>query len=281
MDYSPYYCKNFYKDRRKKTDDMRTDSTPPQNPAALPPPSRHNEGKPYRGRRKKQVFFSFVLVILCFAIVFASADLFSGGAVMETLKETFGSDHLDTHYFVAKGVYTLKTKAEAEAVAVRENGGAGYLYNTGSGYYVILYSFDNRKTAETAKGTDSSLEIIEINVRKPEEDGLTDAQKTICEDALKLITGDIESLYAIIASLSTGALAKEAALDTLTGMRNDLLNKKEELIISGIAAGNAYLNILEPLFGGLDAIVYNKPEHYFVEAVRYVQIGAIIAFPKA
>jgi hypothetical protein len=293
MDYSPYYCRNFYKDRRKKTEENRIQSPAIQNCSAFPPtespetpgcdPARKAAvccGRPFRSRRKGKVFFSFLLIILCFGIVFLSADMFSGGAVMDSLRATFGSGNLETHYFVAQGIYSQKAKAESEAAVVRETGGAGYLYNTGSGYYVILYSFNDRKAAEAAIGTGSKLEIIEINLREPEETGLSDTQKKLCDETLRMVCDDIKSLYGIISSLSTGAISRQTALKSLTEMRNTLLYKKQELLDGGICLDNAYLALLEPLFGGLDAIVSNEPEKYFLEAVRYVQIGAILAFPR-
>lgn len=291
MDYSPYYCKNFYKDRRKKAEETSGGAQntpecpvlppprPPMGDGAAPAIGGFSAGKVYRGRRRGKVFFAFLLVVLCFAILFVSADMFSGGAVLDALKETFGPGQ-ETYYFVARGVYSQKNRAETEASAVRENGGAGYLYRTANGYYVVLYSHGTKKNAELAKGNDSSLEIIEIRIREPEDDGLSEAQKKLCKEALDLIDDDIKTLDSMIASLSAGAMGREAALDALTGMRNDLLYKKEELLNAGIPVDNAYMNILEPLFGGLDAIVTAEPKEYFIQALRYVQIGAILAFPR-
>ena len=284
MDYTPFYCKNFYKERRKKASEVKTALEGKSDCAITLQDSEKKlllSTKKYAVKpKKRKIFFIITLLILCFAITTLSADLFSGGLVLDKLKETFGSDYIGKNYLIVQGNYSIKTKAESEALAVRENGAAGYVYGTKNGYYVVLASYQDKKSAESVMNKNSGVEILEVTMHEPSVKGLTDKQKKLCHRALDMVLTDIDALYGVIDTVSNGTKTTDAAFIELTDMRNALLLMKEEIIASGLPedSRNAYLNIIDPLFGGLDAIVYKEPDNYFLAAVRYVLIGSIVSF---
>ncbi|MDD3947434.1 MAG: hypothetical protein PHI19_06305 [Clostridia bacterium] len=284
MDYSPFYCKNFYKERRKKASEV-TNTSSNDNDTAIPFQNSKKRllpsSKKYTGKRKKRnIFFLALLVLLCFAIVTLSADLFSGGTVFDKLKETFGSNYIGKNYLIVQGNYAVKNKAESEALAVRENGAAGFVYGTKNGYCVVLASYQDKKSAEAVMNKNTGVELLEITMREPSDNGLNDKQKKVCGRSLAMVLSDIDALYGIIDTVSNGTKSIESAFIELTDMRNTLLLMKEEIIENNLPedARNAYLNIIDPLFGGLDAIVYKEPDSYFLAAIRYVLIGSIVSF---
>lgn len=309
MDYSPFYCKNFYKERRKRAKELRAaspgirasftslqaslcaDCPNPGEPAPVTAPVADPTAVPHQvkilpkrraGAKSKKVkgFFVAVLILLCFGIITVSADLFSGGAVMSKLSETFGSDYAGKHYFIVQGGYPAKTTAEAEALAARKSGAAGYIYNQNGNYYVVLASYADKKDAESVKSKNNGVEILEIVMRMPENNNLSANQKRVCENALNLVLKDIDNLYALIDQVAKGVISPQTAHAELYDMRNELLLAKEDLINAGLdtPTRNAYLNIIDPVFGGLDAIVFKQPDENFLAEMRYVLISAIVAF---
>lgn len=283
MDYSPFYCKNFYKNRRKKDKDGNHDenvnpksvSAPPSDASSMLPPDKLYAVK----SKKRNIFFAAAVILICFALVIVSADLISGGGVLDELKETFGSGYLGKHYLLVGESHTDKNSAEAEAVLVRENGNAGYIYNSGNGYYVVLACFADNKSAQSAKNKSSGCDIIEIVLREPDKDGLDVKGKKICADTVALVMSDIEALYALTARLGSGTETEEAAIVELGEMRDSLLLAKKDILEGGLpeTVRYSYLNIVDPLFGGLDAIISTARGEYFLAALKYVLIGGIIA----
>lgn len=234
---------------------------------------------PHRKRRISSAAVLIIIILLCFAITAVSAELLSDGAVTETLKSTFNENYLATYYLVTTVSNAEKTQTEAQAVLIRESGGAGYVMQNGDKYYVVIATYLNKSDAKSVAKKNENFEINEIYTVKTT---LTaDDTSGISSDTDRYLTKLTEKLITLTFNLDSAAVGTTSAMELIRTYRDEALLKKEEITSSALNSTDksSVLLRLNAAFGSLDALVSANVDDNLCGSLRYITsviIGAML-----
>lgn len=103
------------------------------------------------------VLFVIVTVIICFALVILAVDIFSNGKIASSVSASLRKN--DYEYYVVATEKQDKGAAYSKSMAVKQGGGAGYVFTDGKKIYVFYSVFYNEADAKAvaAKNPDTTV----------------------------------------------------------------------------------------------------------------------------
>lgn len=233
MDYSPYY---FHRNGYRGGDDYR-----PEDP------------KPKRKGRLSNLVLVLAIVLPAVAALIA-ANVFSGGAVVTSLKSWFGSGGADVYYFLIASEHASETEAVAHATIVRANKGAGFIIESEGKYLVALATYFDSSDAESVKQKNAGTEILEVKATYSALDGI---DQRIADDVKKKLKNALEEFNGVSEEYVSGAVSVATAITELTSVRNDLLILKEEVLGASLSDVDAdrVTELTDVFFSAADSVV--------------------------
>ncbi len=254
MDYSSYRVKNL--------------STPSIN--KNPKRTRKTNKKP--AFKKVSDLIVVAIVIVSFAITAVVANIIGGGELIATLS-FFNSP--DCYYLVTTAEPSAKYTALAESSYIINTGGAGNLYAYDDGYIVVISAYTDAESAETVSQKNNNTQVLRIELECPTTIDLTEYTSTLYSD----INTYLVDLIEICIGIDNLDIIESVALSAIKDMRNTLLSHIAYLaeIECDSTTSNIINGILQPLYGGLDAILYDADYMYLSGAIRTVVVTELCA----
>jgi hypothetical protein len=189
------------------------------------------------------------------------------------LRAAINPERAATLYFLTVGPYENEYKARSQAAAVAGSGGAGYiLMEEKSTYYVVLATYFDKKSAQAVAKKNNGTIIIEKNCDIPDFSRLASAKQKTASDTYKHMVAAIQTLYGYTEELDKGEKQNSEILASISDVRNELLNKKTAITDGNLPVQykNYLASIIDPVFGGLDAIITMNYGTSLSAAIRYV-----------
>ncbi len=255
MDYSSYRLKNLAENKSK-------------GKQHTPTPKRSDK----KQRKIRGDFWIVCIVLLSFAITAILANLIGGGNLISALSFF---DSGNKYYLVATATSEPRYTALAESSYIIKSGGAGNLYKMEDDYIVIISAFMDTKSANTVSQNNKDTQVVCIKCECPTTEDLNDY---VC-DMYAEINVFLQDLIGICIGLDTKDIAENVAISALQDIRNTLLCHIAYL--SEVECSEHTLNItngiLQPIYGGLDAILYDTNYVSLSGAIRSVVVTEICA----
>ncbi len=259
MDYSPYYYV-YEKGEEPKTSDT----------VACAP---HAEGRKRRFDVMGVIAVLLIILPVIAALIFS--DTLTGGNVRAAFKEVFGGGK-STFYLVARGAYDSERDARAHATVTRQAGGAGYIYCNDGQYFVVLATYFSKKEAKSVADKNDGTIIVELTSTASKRYSSTD--KKLCKQVVEYAVQAAEELSECASALDSRALGTAEAFAVCAKIRDEAYEYKSRILdeLVGTEREEA-LSVIEPLFGGTEAVTTLSDEATLVPAMRYVVCSAVVA----
>ncbi|NLL55732.1 MAG: hypothetical protein GX242_00765 [Clostridiales bacterium] len=119
----------------------------------------------YMGRSNK--FFVFVVVLLCFGIVFLSVDFFNNGKLTSFVLKAF--DGNSYNYYLVVSEHPSRELAYEQSAIVKDGGGSGYVWQDEK--YLVVYSLYMDKSSAVSvanKNTRAYVKSLSYSSKKTE-----------------------------------------------------------------------------------------------------------------
>ncbi len=266
MDYSSYRVKNLSTTRK------------PKNTKKFKP---HKRSKPLKRQFKWGDFLVVAIIILCFTTTIMLADILSGGGLISTLSIFTNTNY--TYYLVSTLETDSKYTALAESSYIVSTGGAGNLYQIEENYIVIISAYSDANSAYTVSQKNDTTQVVSIEVSMPTLTSSTDTTTEYMQTAYANIHTFLYELIDIAIAIDAGDITSSVALLSLKDTRNTLLTYISDVVDMTLDATDyATINgILQPLYGGLDAIIYDSDYTYLSGAIRNAIVTELVALENA
>ncbi|MFI3228886.1 MAG: hypothetical protein R3Y23_01810 [Bacillota bacterium] len=265
MDYSSYRVKNLSSPSKVKTGRKIASS------------KRQRAPKKQKKRSKWGDLIVVTIILMCFATTFILADILSGGGLISTMSIFNNTSY--TYYLVTTLEAESKYTAMAESSYIVSTGGAGNLYSIGDNYVVVISAYLDTDSAYSVSQKNDTTQVLAIEIDIPNS-VILDAETA---DYVEILHTSLHSfLYELIditIALDAGDITSSVALMCLQDTRNSLLTYISEVVENNYTTEvSAMINgILQPLYGGLDAIIYDSDYTYLSGAIRCAIATELIA----
>lgn len=256
MDYSPFYFKY-----NRKTED---DGEQAFDDYECPPEPRR------KGKRGRDYFGAIIvaLIIVPVIAVLIFADVRTGGSIKTAVSRLLSNDTY-VFYMVVRGGYDSERDANAHASVTREAGGAGYIYTRDGQYFVALATYFTKKEAKAVADKNDGTIVEEFKLKAGElYDGTYGA---LYKRTVECIYDSVTELYEASEKLDAHSLSEEDALAVCSKIRDTAYDVKSDILdIPSGTDKERLLEMIEPLFGGTEAITTVADESTLAPAIRYV-----------
>lgn len=121
------------------------------------------EKKPAKKRKAGNFIFVFIVILICFGLLFMAVDIFSNGELVAAISSSLRKNDLE-YYFVAAEKQD-KGAAYAKSITVKQGGGAGYIYYDGGKAYVVYSVLSDYAKAESVAAKNSETKVIVLGKR--------------------------------------------------------------------------------------------------------------------
>ena len=121
------------------------------------------EKKPAKKRKAGNFIFVFIVILICFGLLFMAVDIFSNGKLVAAISSSLRKNDLE-YYFVAAEKQD-KGAAYAKSITVKQGGGAGYIYYDGGKAYVVYSVLSDYAKAESVAAKNSETKVIVLGKR--------------------------------------------------------------------------------------------------------------------
>lgn len=221
------------------------------------------------------VFVASILIVVIVVII--SSEFLTDNGVITTLKENFLGKKPSTYYVVMSTPFNHKSDALAQATMLRAGGCAGYIYHKNSQYFVAYATYFDKKSAQSVSDKNANTCILEFsscNTRTYEGR----AFYSILNEVITTLEKEICNLNTIIEELATNSLTDSDAINRMSSTRNSLLALKERVYSTKQSddVENALVSLIEPLFGGVDAVISMNNSRDLLSGTRYVITSEVI-----
>ena len=125
--------------------------------------------KPRKKITRKKVLYCFLVIALCFSILFLCVDFFGKGVLSDGIVSLFNTNSVT--FFLVTTNHENQTSAYAQSLSAKNRGGAGYIYNDENGYAVIfsIYSSKDDALSVSQKNSNMSFSIKEIVIKSKDK----------------------------------------------------------------------------------------------------------------
>ena len=162
-------------------------------------------------KTKSGKLFALTICLLCFALCITLADLFSTALTAGNFTGLFSSaSKISSYniYAICMFQSSIQGSAEESSSQVKSQGGAGYIYNDSSVYYVLAGAYEQENVAELVKENleSSGYSPTIITIIVPEIDitsNLSANEKSALSSALNIFKSTYQNLYDLSISLDT------------------------------------------------------------------------------
>ncbi|MFA5449228.1 MAG: hypothetical protein WC292_02150 [Clostridia bacterium] len=227
----------------------------------------------------KTGLFATIIILLCFLCVVVASDFLSGGAIVAGLKTTFNPNQGVKYYFLCVGEYDTELKAITHADAVRKKGGAGYIHINNNRYYVVIATFLDKKSANTVQGKNEGTKIFELETKEIKLAASGTKERALANKVRDKLVEGVRELYLYANALDAGESEHSEVMDKLSNLRNEFLYLKEEIAVGTMIASDKIelFRIIDPMYGGLDALFYETSGDFLSAALRNIMAGTVTA----
>ncbi len=256
MDYSPFYFKYNH-----KTEDNGERSF--YDYECTPEPRRN-------GKRGRDYFGAIVvtLIIVPIIAVLIFADVRTGGSIKTAVSRLLNGNTY-VFYMVVRGGYDSERDAVAHASVTRGAGGAGYIYTEDGQYFVALATYLTKKEAKSVVDKNDGTIVKEFKLKAGELYGGTYGD--LYKRTVECMYESVSELYEASEKLDAHSLSTEDALAVCAKIRDKSYDLKSEILdLPSGTDKECLLEMIEPLFGGTEAITTIADESTLTPAIRYV-----------
>lgn len=218
-----------------------------------------------------------VSIILVISVVVIGSEFLTDKGVISALKEELTGKKPSCYYVVASTPFNLKSDALAQATLLRAGGCAGYIYHHNSQYFVAYATYFDKNSAQTVSDKNENTCILEFSYC----DLLTFKGKSFystVEHVVTTLEQEVLNLNKIVEELSSNSLTDSDAITETSTIRTTLLTLKDYVYNAKTDTDveNALISLIEPFFGGLDAIITMNNSRDLLSGARYVITAEII-----
>lgn len=122
---------------------------------------------PIREKNKSNKLFIFVVILLCFGLVFFSVDFFKNGYLVNLISNAFKGNSYN--YYLVVSEHSSRELAYQQSENIKKGGGSGYVWQDEK-YYVVYSLYIDKSSATTVanKNTRTSVKTVEYTSKKTE-----------------------------------------------------------------------------------------------------------------
>ena len=233
-----------------------------------------NVYNPIKPKKHKKISLELVfvasIVLVIFVVVICSEFLTDKG-VISTLKEELTGKKSTSYYVVASTPFNSKSDALAQSTILRAGGCAGYIYHQNSQYFVAYATYFDKNSAQTVSNKNENTCILEfsycnISTYKGK------VFYTTIEHTVTTLEQEILNLNTLVEGLAYGSITDSDAITEASTIRTTLLTLKDYVYNAKIDVNveNALIALIEPFFGGLDALIIMNNSRDLLSGARYV-----------
>lgn len=261
MDYSPFYFRY-----NKKTDEDEAPSF--YDYECSPEPRRkRKKGRDYLGA----IFVILIIVPVLAVLIFA--DVRTGGSIKTAVSRLLNNDTY-VFYMVVRGGYDSERDASAHASVTRGAGGAGYIYTQDGQYFVALATYLSKKEAKSVSDKNDGTIVKECKLKAGEL--YKGTYGDLYKRTVECIYDSVTELYEASEKLDAHSLSEEEVLAVCSKIRDTAYDVKSDILdIPSGSDKESLLAMIEPLFGGTEAITTIADESTLAPAIRYVICSTI------
>jgi hypothetical protein len=218
---------------------------------------------PVEPKKKRSKFFVFVVLLLCFGLVFFSVDFFNNGYLIDTITIAFKGNTYA--YYMVVSELSSRELAYAQSLLVQQGGGSGYIWQEEDSYYVVYSLYVDKATANA---------IASKNSRTFVKDASYNSKNT---EVFNLCNRIIEELSNGCIDYENGVITESQLLEMINtekteayNLIDELSNSKENTIILNLAldsleeldvASTSKLNLLSDIRYVCSSIAVNMEDY--------------------
>jgi hypothetical protein len=218
---------------------------------------KQNEKKvvqtPIFKKGKTNKLFVFVVILLCFGLVFFSVDFFRNGQLTNIIANAFKGNSYD--YYMVVSEHPSRELAYEQSAIIKEGGGSGYVWNEEK-YFVVysLYMEKPQATTVANKNTRAYVKTLSYTSKNTEVFNFCNT---------------------LIATLSTtsydyeiGTITESELLSIITTKMTEAKELKEKLQKSNTKKNLNMLNLTIECLNNMNIVKSSKLE--IISDIRYV-----------
>lgn len=186
--------------------------------------------KPKKGGK----FFAIFSCLICIGLCITMADLFSTFITVGSFSNTAGGKiNAYSIYAVYLHQSSIKTSALEQSTGIKKIGGAGYVWENESLFYVITSAYieenDAIKVKQNLNEGDYHAEILKINIAEiPIGNAYTTEELSALTSAINLFKNTYKSLYDVSISLDTFILSETQCRLEIAKIQSEISQKKSD-----------------------------------------------------
>jgi hypothetical protein len=166
--------------------------------------------------------------------------------------------------------------AKVQSTMVRAGGGSGYIYHQNNQYYVSMATYLDKSSAEAVVAKNKDTVIIEFTLSLNEVYDLS-IDNDFLKEVIKYMQDALMVLDDAIIKYAKSEMQTGEVLSKLEAERNKLFDLKSRLIDAACEGRDALINTIDPMFGGLEAIVSAGSPNGLLSSMRYVHTAGVVS----
>ncbi len=222
---------------------------------------------------KKSKFLTLFITVLCIAICLSCAELFSSLITVGAFSYSKNNEAKQQAFSLYSiYIYTAQTKSQADEMSsiTRKKNGAGYIYQSDTGYLILTSCYENQNDAQKviANLAENGIEgkLLEIKYDEIKFTAkLNETEKNTLTQSVQIYKNLYKKLYDLSVSVDTNLLTEIKAKNNLNDIIKDFLSKKQDFeSIFNQRLTSAILKLKISL-GNLSTILDNLYEYSSIE----------------
>ncbi|MGI6213754.1 MAG: hypothetical protein ACOYIQ_04320 [Christensenellales bacterium] len=284
VDYSRYYLKNYFAYGNTRFCEEETDKEEDADGGMNGDAEKElkkEKANPDGGRRgreaRKNGVFVTVIILLCFLITAASADLLTDNYLSRELFAFQRAGIRVSYYALVGKAHKSREEALPEAILARQGGGASYILEEGGQFFVIYNVYLDKSAAQAVQKKNRSTSVMQLDIKKADGD-LEPPLTEKLEELAGLCESAIASLYNIAVAVEKKELNYFDAQIKLGELKSPLITYKQNLYNdSDFTRDKEFVLLqLEIIIGSIDAALAANPSTFtFLSDIRYIQMNII------
>lgn len=246
-----------------------------------PQPKQRNVNCGGGGRIRKNIgsIILIVIIISCLIVSLLLAGKFSGEQLFETAIEALIKEVSFNYYVVSRAGVSSEESAKVQSAMVRAGGGAGYIYSQDNQYFVAMATYIDKNSADSVaeKNKDTIVITLTLNLNK---DYASSFDEEYLNKTLELMQATLAVLDDTILKYAKNEMQVGEVVALIESERNKLLELKALLLDSSCEGRDALVATIDPLFGGLEAIVSSNTNSGLLASLRYVYTAGAVSLCK-
>lgn len=280
VDYSRYYLKNYlaYNDKKNSYVGEVQDMEQEIMQLNITKDRKQKKQKRTSGKHNKNGVFITVIILLCFLITAASAELLTNNYLTNELFSFKRANIRASYYALVGAPHNLREDALPEAILVRQGGGASYILEKDAKFYVIYNVYLDKDAAKAVEAKNKGTNIMALDINKLESKNIDTDLLVKLEEAAQLCESTITALYTVASAMEKQEINIFDAQMRLGELKTPILHYKQSMYSDNIIAKDRDFILLqvEMMMGSIDSTLAANPSPLtFLSDLRYIQMNII------